>query len=634
MATNIITSRFGGALSTRTASKYQYDYGQVLRFADIDLPEVYEVHFSTREFFGDAIKQLGNADGVPIPDELFWSDTARAIYAWVYLHHAEDDGETVYKVTIPLAQRSRPSDVEPTPVQQDVIEQAIAALQSATAETAASAAEAAESAGQAADSATDAQTARDAAVGAVEGIGQYATRAETAAGQAEDAAGRAETAAGSATTAAGAASQAAQKAGEAAERSADNAAGSASAAERSADDASGYAIAAAESAEDAAQAVQEMRTTTAAIIIDSASGDVVSVPDGADDLPMKSVKVSIEPKQDLHGYDKPWAAGAGKNLLEITRTETYTQRGITYVVNRDSNGVPVSVTCTGTSTENNSYCNLNYTPGILSIPKGTALKVSGGKDGVVVQACIPTASASARSQDGNASSPFTVSESAESSWVRVEVRNAGTTVNTTIYPMLVLATETDYTFEPYSNICPISGHDAVTVTVNSTDYTADLPVTVYGGTLDVVSGELVVDKVYALLNISDEWIEYSGSGADYQYRRNFTDRKFGSRAVIASSAFPVFASGLPLSIGWLNSNNSPYIGIIDSNNVLTLSGIREMASNNDIAIVYELATPTTYHLTPQEVRTLLGSNTVMSEAGSVSITYPCDTKRFILKVVS
>lgn len=48
---------------------------------------------------------------------------------------------------------------------------------------------------------------------------------------------------------------------------------------------------------------------------DTASGSIASFPDGTDLLPAISVLDSIEPIQDLHGYDKPWAGGAGKNLF-------------------------------------------------------------------------------------------------------------------------------------------------------------------------------------------------------------------------------------------------------------------------------------------------------------------------------
>lgn len=45
---------------------------------------------------------------------------------------------------------------------------------------------------------------------------------------------------------------------------------------------------------------------------DTASGPIASFSDGTDLFPALSVKATIEPIQDLHGYDKPWAGGAGR----------------------------------------------------------------------------------------------------------------------------------------------------------------------------------------------------------------------------------------------------------------------------------------------------------------------------------
>ena len=49
---------------------------------------------------------------------------------------------------------------------------------------------------------------------------------------------------------------------------------------------------------------------------DTASGDIASITDGQSVVPVKSLKVTLEPIQDLHGYDKPWSGGNGKNKLD------------------------------------------------------------------------------------------------------------------------------------------------------------------------------------------------------------------------------------------------------------------------------------------------------------------------------
>lgn len=129
---NVISAVFRGAQSTTTRNAYQYDYGQVLK-TNLALPETYEVQFSNNSSGGVAITQIGNADGVTIPDQMFISGAP--IYAWIFLHQGADDGETVYFITIPVTKRAKPTSKQPTPVQKDAITQAIAALNSAVEQT-------------------------------------------------------------------------------------------------------------------------------------------------------------------------------------------------------------------------------------------------------------------------------------------------------------------------------------------------------------------------------------------------------------------------------------------------------------------------------------------------------------------
>ena len=111
-----------------TSPLYQWDYGQILLPTGVELPTAYEVHFAVPNT-DTTMTVIGNADGVAIPDELL--TTSGQIVAYIYLHSGEDDGETEYKINIPVKARPQPSDYEPTPVQQDVITQTIGAVQSA-----------------------------------------------------------------------------------------------------------------------------------------------------------------------------------------------------------------------------------------------------------------------------------------------------------------------------------------------------------------------------------------------------------------------------------------------------------------------------------------------------------------------
>lgn len=157
MNNSIVCAVFGGFKKAKTRALWQWDYGMTLVFKGLSLPEYYTVHFANQPMSGEAKKQLGGSEGVIIPDE--YLTTGLPVYAWVYLHEGESDGETVYMVEIPVQKRPKPTEEEPTPAQQTLIEQAIAALtenvgkSEAAAEAAESAAEEAESSAERAEQA-------------------------------------------------------------------------------------------------------------------------------------------------------------------------------------------------------------------------------------------------------------------------------------------------------------------------------------------------------------------------------------------------------------------------------------------------------------------------------------------------
>lgn len=131
MRDNIAYAVFGNCNKAVTNALWQYDYGQLLQISGIELPETFEVHLCNR---GDAttITQIGQNYQVTIPDEFLTKPAW--IYAYIFLHSGEDDGETVYTISIPVNARPEPGDEEPTPEEQSAITQAIAALNAAVQE--------------------------------------------------------------------------------------------------------------------------------------------------------------------------------------------------------------------------------------------------------------------------------------------------------------------------------------------------------------------------------------------------------------------------------------------------------------------------------------------------------------------
>ena len=125
MSDNILHVDISGQTAVAERPLYQYDYGQILVFDAVELPSAYEVHFAL-DPNGTSTTQIGSADGVPIPDAYLLA--GKTIYAWVYLHAGEDDGETKYTAIIPVIGRPAISNDQPDPVEQDVITETIAAL--------------------------------------------------------------------------------------------------------------------------------------------------------------------------------------------------------------------------------------------------------------------------------------------------------------------------------------------------------------------------------------------------------------------------------------------------------------------------------------------------------------------------
>ena len=115
-------------------SLFQYDYGQILKITDLQemgILSPYQVYFSNDLKTGVAKPQMGNTDGVKIPDE--YLQTGKPVYAFFYLHHGESDGRTVHVVKIPVISRVAPLDEVPTEVEQSALTRAIAAIQEAVA---------------------------------------------------------------------------------------------------------------------------------------------------------------------------------------------------------------------------------------------------------------------------------------------------------------------------------------------------------------------------------------------------------------------------------------------------------------------------------------------------------------------
>lgn len=126
MRNNIVTVEYNGGCYIRTPELMQYDYGQILHLSGFGLPGAFQVDFGTSRIAGETVQVIGALDHVAIPDTLLQG--AANIYAFIRLHTGADDGETVCVIELPVMARPEITGEEPTPVEQDLIDQLMAAL--------------------------------------------------------------------------------------------------------------------------------------------------------------------------------------------------------------------------------------------------------------------------------------------------------------------------------------------------------------------------------------------------------------------------------------------------------------------------------------------------------------------------
>lgn len=333
------------------------------------------------------------------------------------------------------------------------------------------------------------------------------------------------------------------------------------------------------------------------------SGALCSFTDGAD-MPMVACTASIVPKQSGSGTPSPenvrpisgWESVSvnvtGKNILKNERT-TATIGGVTFTVNEDK-----SVTVNGTATQN-AYFLLN-TSRKIEAKAGVTYRLTGcpsGGSGYIIY------NDSHGMSDSGSGSTYT--PTADDTWeFFIRIAN-GTTVNNVLFkPMLrVKQTGDNDEYEPY----------------NGTINTTTLGRTVYGGTLDVVTGVLTVDKVGVDLG-SLTWSKYG----------NYTDKDryltTGIDSTVKNDEANAICSIYPRlwgANGWWISSGSGKLSIFTTYGQYSSVSAFKTAMSGQI-LCYPLATPQTYTLTGQEVNTLLGENNVWADSGDVEITYRRD----------
>jgi hypothetical protein len=130
----------------------------------------------------------------------------------------------------------------------------------------------------------------------------------------------------------------------------------------------------------------------------------------------------------------------------------------------------------------------------------------------------------------------------------------------------------------------------------------DNPLTVYGGTLDVVSGSMLVTKANKVFNGEETWGYING----FFFANGLSPNGKNNTPSMTSN-------GINVAI----VNNNQVRVYLEFNPSITADTDMNEIFNSGSQLVYELATPITYQLTPTQVKSLLGSNNVWADTGKI-----------------
>lgn len=446
---------------------------------------------------------------------------------------------------------------------------------------------------------------------------------------------------------------------------------------------------------------------------------------------MTELSVGIEPVQDLNGYDHPWVGGAGVNIIgDFALAETPSSGG-EVSARRQSDGS--TYVLSGTASQRRDVYLLpsgSYSrdEGDYYIYAPTGTGINNADPYLYISINDGSSTRYIGTGGSRSSAPFTIASGDVVRGIFVLVASGVNTNGKIVTPMIVKGTTAPTAYAPYSNICPITGHDEVrvfdtaeqmydpsqvvigrnwtggssdnravfefvptpnvsyeivtvggnfsdvlfiqmnggaqlsntgilpsntpmtitiaencnriiiqfnkdsaittsdfldfecSVSTKTTTYTTSLGQTVYGGTLDMVTGVLTVDRAMVDLGTLP-WVKDSSLNRFYAYLNGAKAPSTNAEVFVGiSSAYTA------VSLGDISAYRTRD-GIMALSTGANLS-VRNLALNNlsatDFAtaitgqqLVYELATPQTIQLTAQQIKTLVGTNNVWASSGDI-----------------
>lgn len=386
-------------------------------------------------------------------------------------------------------------------------------------------------------------------------------------------------------------------------------------------------------------------------------GSVVSFSDAVGGEPLISAIAALSPAQSLNGYTKPWAAGAGVNKWEfgdVSITGTYSNLQLTTPLAAGTYTISTVWSTTSPSAAPQFRFRKQDASALISVTLSN-------------------------SSENRRYATFTLNEAAYYVYAYSAAGTAGYTA--TITDTQIEAGSYMTLFQPYTNICPISGHTEAKLWV-SPSYDTTLPATVsvelsknkFTDFFTIgknISGGTVVDRPAndrcatvdgcTVLAETQYTISFSGGGSVGVYYYDSTDTFISQESSWKDSPFTFttpqntarvrfsYNTGTPPTDVQLELGTTPttytaaiiYAGTYDlvtgklkqtmaniaSYNGETigepwLSSMDEYVSGNTpttgAQVVYTLSTPVVITLTGQTIAALNGQNYVWADTGNIT----------------
>lgn len=357
----------------------------------------------------------------------------------------------------------------------------------------------------------------------------------------------------------------------------------------------------------------EINSIKSDITVDgSASGDIATFVDGSAN-PLKELKISIEAVQSGSGDPSPTNVRpiTGFSTVDITRTgkNLFDKNNVTFSAGVILNDGSISTIGSYIHTDNfiNVKASTNYILSGQIISLSTYNSVAFYDESrAFVDRFVPSIF--------GINAAFTTPNNCR--YIRFNAASDAYNVNTIQLEEGTTAT----TYESY----------------NGNTYNIDWQSTagtVYGGTLNVKTGELIVTH---LKKLGSECVwQVQDISIHVYYTSSFnTIKKEGNTNIICDSYATSNATTVTnmnnLTIKGRASDGNIYIR---NDNYTTLENFTSAVAN--VGIMFELKTPITYQLTPTEIRSLLGINNVWADCGAITeLKYTRDLNLCINDIIS